>query len=630
MSGKTGDRAAKRSAAALGLLPRGLRGSVTRMVNPGRHKHLRKGLDFGGFLAALDTRGAEYVILREPTGTAPPPELLIKDEHLPLAEDLVTDWPGGVPIKLFTPSARPGTGYQPPKANGHRLSPMPLFPVHRAERLIETGMANGKRVLDATDAFLARAYRAAYLQVEDWRHDAPDGRWAPKPELLRDLRALAGAAGIVLPETIAPCDLDAVLVEHGWRPPVDLLEKVSSWMPWLKAVLGSTAPEPPGLLAAFIRQRAVDAGLKEQIIRHFTDRGFDPLVTFDLSPEQRRLVETSLRGGNWRIGGFPTDAGPPTTLIIAHDLLPVPVSPEVRAEQPLCDDTRIIWAKGAIRKEVNHGKPRRQHYNPVHSSDNSKQAWHVVQLLMPEREQELRDLVEQRRSAFGEAAAGRDLTRGARARVELVEHGGSPAIRKTFRPGAERFMAREVAVMTRLAGVCPAIPKLLETGPGYLVREYVEGSPATHPWPQALPLARVREIAGAVRCCVAHGFDPIGLAPGSNMIFSALGVRFIDFEYWAECDPGTPPERAHCFAGLPQAYEGDRPPGWRWLFKPYPSRWLQHTALDLNSFLYDSAFRQRLKRSSHLAARHLKWGASSCVRQLRSSVARQTRRRLAR
>jgi hypothetical protein len=612
-------------------IPRRLRSSVTRIVNPSRRKHLRGKMDFAAFLAALDRRGAEYVVLREPNGPEHPGEVLLKDEHLPLSDDLVTEWPGGMPIRLFTPSARPGTGYEPPQVNGQRLSPMPLFPVHRAEALIQSGMdaPGNTRLLNPTDAFLARAYRATYLQVEDWAQRSSTDDWVATPSLQRDLERLSNAAAIPLAAKPRPQDLDALLAEHGWRPPVDLLEKVSSWMLWLKDMLPTSGEDLPGVVAVFIRERAVKAGFKDRIINYLTDGGFDPLVCFDLSPEQRRLVETSLRGGNWRIGGFPVDAGPPTTLIIALDLLPIPVPPEVQAEQPLCDNVKIVWAKQAIRDEVNGGKPRKQHYNPVHSTDNSKQAWHVIELLMPDRQQELRDVVERHRRAFESTQAGVDLTRGRRARVELVEHQGTRAIRKTFRPGKERFMAREIAAMSKLSDHCAAVPKLLDFGDDYLVREYVEGAPVEHAWPRPLPLATVRQLADIIRTCVEHGFDPIGLAP-TNILVTPSGVRVIDFEFWRECDPKLPPDRSYCLAGLPKNYEGDRPPGDRSLFHPYAKRWVQHTALGVQSFLHDPAWLQRLKRSVHLSRRYAKWAVSSLLRNLRTTVARTARRRMSR
>jgi hypothetical protein len=612
-------------------IPRSLRGSLTRAVNPTRQKHLRGKTGFAQFLAELDRRGAEYVILREPNAPGHIAEVLIKDEHLPLTDGLVTEWPGGLPIRLFTPSARPGTGYEPPQVNGQRLSPMPLFPVHRAETLIHSGMdaAGNTRLLDPLDAFLARAYRATYLQVEDWDRRSSSEDWSPNTALRDDLERLSNAAGIALSASPSPQHLDALLAEHGWRPPVDLLEKVSSWMVWLRPLMASTKVEEPGLLAVFIRERAVKAGLKDQIIRHLTDGGFDTLVSFDLSPQQRQLVETSLRGGNWRIGGFPTDAGPPTTLIVALDLLPVDVPEEVRSEQPLCDNVKIVWAKQAIRNEINGGKPRKKHYNPVHSTDNSKQAWHVVELLMPEREEEVRGIVEERRRAFGGTQTGVDLTRGRRARVERVEHHGVPAIRKTFRPGAERYLAREIAAMTRLTDQSPAIPNLLDSGPDYLVRQYVEGAPMRGAGPKPLPLATVRKLARLVRTCVRHGFDPVGLAP-DTVILTPSGIKVIDFEYWTECDPELPLDQSYCLAGLPKGYEGDRPPGERWLFNPYATQWIQHTALDLHSFLHDPAWLQRLKRSAHLSSRYAKWAARSALRNLRSTMARQARRRIRR
>jgi hypothetical protein len=100
------------------------------------------------------------------------------------------------------------------------------------------------------------------------------------------------------------------------------------------------------------------------------------------------------------------------------------------------------------------------------------------------------------------------------------------------------------------------------------------------------------------------------------VLLTNSGLKIIDYEFWRRCDPATPPEKSYCLAGLPRDYRGDRPRGVTFLFHPYPTQWFRHTALTLESFLYDSARVQRLKRSVHLAARYARWATKGSVQRV--------------
>ena len=560
------------------------------------------------FLDRIESRSVEYVLIGPMPDGRGPVELLIEDEALDAFEDLLTAWPVGRQVKLYTASARPGTGYRPPRVSGYRISRISLFPPHLARRMIDGAVraAGGARVLSPADAFFARCYRAAYLHLHDWEEDGAGG-FQLRPAAAEELGALGTAGGFGLPDVRSPFDLDRMLNDHGWRPPGDLLEKASYWMPWIRAaLLENDEPSPPGAIAFFIRERAFEAGHKDAIIHFLKEKGFDTLLAFDLSPAQVELAERSFRGGNWGIGGWGVSGGPPRCVLITHDLLPIPLKPEEQRLNPGCDNKVVLKAKLSVRNEINMRSPESEWYSPVHSTDNSQQTWVVVRLLAPETEPMLREKIARRDRAFATQGALQDLTRdGCRARIELIAHEGAKAIRKTFRPGAERYMNREIEVMEALRPFCPEIPRLLAKGEHHIVIEYFEGA-EWHPprYPHALPLSQVRSLAGFIKRCVSHGFDPVDLKPGNNVIFNASGLKVIDFEYWRRCDPSTPPENCYCLAGLPKAYEGDRPVGLMFLFHPYATEWRRFTRLSVREFLYDPLWLQLGKRSVRLFLEH--------------------------
>jgi hypothetical protein len=594
-----------------GQLPRRVHAAVINRVNPRRSRYLVPKLSFEGFIERLNERNIEYVLLGGAPGRL---ELLVSDADLDRLRDLITLWPMGVPVSVYTPSARPGTSYTSPLAERHPRNRMAVFPRRIAEGLLQRAVTDpGKpTAMTARDALFACAYRAAYMEATccNWSESATCSRCR---DFEMELRRLAALAEVPLPEPLTPRSLDMLLDKEGWRPPLDLLEKAAEWAPWIRdafpALKHAERVEAPGVAVFFIRERALQNGLKSEILETLKEKGFDLLHVVDLDEAQSELAGHAFRGGNWGMGSWKVDGGRPGCIVVGLDLLPLPVSGELAALHPTCDDWKIIRAKVAARLVVNASCRPGEQYNGLHSTDNSDQAWRVVRDLFPDEEEPLRKVVEECRRQFtATTGAVRDLTRyGSRAKVALVEYRGALAIRKTFRPGALRYMEREADVMETLAPVCSEIPALLARGDDYNIVEYVgEGDPLPQ-WPRPLPLRTVRQLAQFIKTCVAHGYDPIDMKPSGNVLLARSGITVIDYEFWRRCDPATRPEECYCLAGLPKDYKGDRPRGVLFLYDPYPAQWFRFTALNVESFLYDPAWLQQLKRGAHLTRRYTSW-----------------------
>jgi hypothetical protein len=595
-----------------GQLPRRVHSAVIGRVNPTRGRYLVPKLSFDGLIERLNQRDIEYVLL----GGAPDrPEILVSDADLDRVRDLVTLWPIGIPVSVYTPSARPGTSYTSPLAERHPRNRMAVFPRRIAEGMLRRAVADpaGPREMTARDALFACAYRAAYMEATccDWSDSAH--KCSRSRGFETELKRLAVAADVSLPEPLTPRSLDAFLAHEGWRPPLDLLEKAAEWAPWIRqafpALEHAEPVEAPGVAVFFIRERALQNGLKSEILETLKEKGFDLLHVADLDEAQSELAGHAFRGGNWGMGSWKVDGGRPGCIVVGLDLLPLPVSGKLAALHPTCDDLKIIRAKVAARLVVNASCRPGEEYNGLHSTDNSDQAWRVVHDLFPESEELLRKLVDDCRRQFtATTGAVRDLTRyGSRAKVALVRHDGALAIRKTFRPSALRYMEREADVMETLAPICPEIPRLLARGDDYNVVEYVGESDPLPQWPYPLPLGTVRQLARFIKTCVANGYDPIDMKPSGNVLLTRHGITVIDYEFWRRCDPATPPEECYCLAGLPKDYTGDRPRGVLFLYDPYPAQWFRFTALSVKSFLYDPAWLQHLKRGAHLSRRYASW-----------------------
>ena len=369
-----------------------------------------------------------------------------------------------------------------------------------------------------------------------------------------------------------------------------------------------------------------------KILDTLCQNGFEPLLVVELDSAKAELAAKEFRGGNWGRGPYRVSGGAPATICVALDLLPIGTDQAYRANFPDSDNRRITDAKYATRDLVNEGVSKAKHYNPVHSTDNSFQAWRVVRSIIPGREKELHEKVEKLRRDFATEVPLRDMTKhGRRAKVELVELDGELAIRKTFRPSALDFMRREVEVMKRLSPLCPEIPRLLESGENYIVMEYVGGGAAPPPKrpqgapPKPLPLGHVRKLAELIKTSVANGFDPIDLRADGNVIYSAGELKLIDFEFWRPCDPATLPEHSMCLSGIPAEDGGDRPRARRRSLEPYKIGWYPCTLLPLTSFLYDPPWLQRIKRAGNFARAYGEWASGASLGFLKRSARRGLR-----
>jgi hypothetical protein len=370
-----------------------------------------------------------------------------------------------------------------------------------------------------------------------------------------------------------------------------------------------------GLGAFIIHAETVRRGDEDLVRRCVVEKGFEILLDLDISDDGRGTF------AQWAETRLPAASiSQAAAVLIAHDLLPI--APSENAENGFGRNDRDEIAMRAARNEVNRLPDSGGQYNPVSALRCSADAWSLLAVLAPDRTAEVRCQIEARAAEFSTPPPVSELSSVAcRAKVELVEHNGALAVRKTFRPAAGRYLDRELAVFQQLGPACDAIPKLLEHGPTYLIMEYIDqadqlGIPDGEGL-LPLPLKHVRELAAFVRTCVANGFDPIDLKPDGNAIFTRKGLKVIDYEFWRRCPDGTRPEDCYSLAGLPQDYAGDRPMGLSAPFRPYPTKWLPFTGLPVKSLLYDPPWLQRLKRLPWPAVAILRRAGRAGVRLVR-------------
>jgi hypothetical protein len=609
--------------------------ALTRTLGAPRSWHLVPHLSPDRFLAEMSRRDVRHAVVRR-AADAGGLELLVEDDQLSQLDDCITRWPVGEPIRIYSVGGRANYSFWTQEPSGVFQS-IALLPPWLGAQLIARAVPghDGARVLTPDDAFCLLAYRTAYLEPDSWDQGESVRDWQMAKDRQAELRRLAASAGRAWDGPFSPLELDLLLEREGWRPPHDLLERAASWMPWIQETLptADARADPAGLSLFFIRERAAHAGLAAMLVESLQDSGFEPLLVATLDPAQSEQAATILRGGNWGSGPYLRSGGPPAVIVVTLDLLPLAPGVGHRAAHPALDNAKIVMAKTAARNLVNAALPDAERYNALHSTDTAAQAWRIVRQLLGSHEPALRDTVERMRREFATDGAIEDLTRhGRRAKVELIEFEGQRAIRKTFKSTALWFMEREIEVMQALGPVRPEMPRLLARSPNSITIEYVgPGEPLPRlraGKPRPLPLAHVRQIADFIKASVAHGFDPLDLRAPGNMIFTEAGLKVIDFELWRRHDPDRPAHRCFGLCGVPPGDEG-RPRGIRFISRTYQEAWFPYTLLSLNSFLYDPAWLQQVKRGANFTASYWRWRSRALARgAARHAVAlirRQTR-----
>ena len=612
-----------------------LRTGVPRLLNPAGRLHIPPNLSFADFTARINERQVDYVALNLGVRPDDGAELLVRgDADLAKLEGLLTEWPMGTPVTIYTVSPRNHTAYYSPlveRISCHRIA---VFPPYMSEQLLERAVpdGNGLKVLTARDAFFACAYRAAYMEAVccDWQ--GGDARCRTCVSYEAQVRRMASGIGIALPDPLTPQSLDQLLHANGWRPPLDLLERATRWAPWIRDAFPELESDDeesriPGLAVFFLRELALQNGWKPQVLATLAENGFELLMVKDLDEDSRERASRLFRGGDWGAVNLAVSGGPPACVVVGLDLLPRPVTDKYRERQPDADNDKTIVAKEAARKLVKANLPRNEAFNPVHTTDSSRQAWTAIRLLLPEHEEELRAKVRECRSGFTMNGVVRHLTSyGGRATADLIDLNGKHAVRKAFPPSAMPYMQREIEVREELGPLCPEIPKLLDRGPNFIVVQHVEQDVPVPKSPRPLPFWAVRELSAFIKKCVAQGFDPIDLKPRDNVILTSSGVRIVDFESWQRCDPATPPEQCFALAGVPASDQGERGRAAQSANDPWAAQWFPSTALSVHSFLYDPPWLQRLKQTGSLGPRYARW----ITRELRRRILPQLARRLGR
>jgi hypothetical protein len=536
-------------------------GSATRMLEAlarklsGRgpatkrpRRYIDPSMSVEAFLTALKADGIDYAVLRwfdilprvEPGEDI---DILVSDEDLPRLDAYLTGRKGsGQACDIYTPSGLPGTSFQG----------IAYFPVERARELLSTAVlrAGLVRVPDPKRHFLSLAYHAVYHK--GYASGLPSAGSVAPLKRRKDHDYAASLAGVAREAGFDLDDfslerLDETLAAELWRPPRDALEKLAAGNAWIRdrffTEIAALPPHWKGFTVFLVR----DEGMRylDDIKKLIVEEGFDILAESAIEGAARERTVRDTRGGNWGRGPWPMSGGHPAYALAMYDCHPIKPDDELSSQHPGLVNARIMALKLKLRDFANDRRKPAERCNIAHSADNAVQARHYAELaLSPGTIERLEPEILRLYGSFVTPyPVIRDLSRDARrAKVEVVEFRGGQAVCKTYRPGREDFLAREL--LAREVGAdFPEMSPILEAGDRYFVTElYVDnirGLGRLRPLYQDhsfLPPRVIRRVRAFYWAFRERGYELAGLRPANFVWDERRGLRVLGFESIAQRD----------------------------------------------------------------------------------------------
>jgi hypothetical protein len=348
--------------------------------NDRRFRRLPRNMSVAQFIEQLNKKGCRYVILRwfedlphvEYGGDI---DLLVHDDDAAILDSILTWSPrkGGIPCDVYSVSGLPSYSYKE----------IAYYPPVVAQQLLERSEQHhsGAKVPAENDYFYSLIFHALYHKGYE-SGLSEDGIGAPKVsnpghDFKTILAEMAAKQGVAV--DINMNALDALLAEKGWRPTLDMLEKLghdNEWCAKLANDILKDMPEIPGLAVFIIREAAASPADEKNVKQELEKFGFHIVRSKKLNEQEKQHAAQQLRGGNWGEKSSVLSGGLPATVVTALDFDPAEPSSELKNKYPLLDNRRIADVKKAMRDKY--------FKNIIHSSDSARQAAHYLETVMPD------------------------------------------------------------------------------------------------------------------------------------------------------------------------------------------------------------------------------------------------------
>lgn len=314
--------------------------------------------------------------------------------------------------------------------------------------------------------------------------------------------------------------------------------------------------------------------------------GFNVLCDMPIKGGKQQALAQQIIDEEQEQGKFSSSWGPPASLLVVQDVHPVEEERVTSDTLGQVNNLRVPTIRAAFSAAVYQGGSKVEQLSLVHCSRAAAQAFEYLKKMVPEQIGKIRE------AALSNVAAFRtpypvlaDLSKEVcRAKVELVSFHGTEAICKTFRPGRERYLEREVKAR-ELGATLPEVSRLLEVGSHYLVFERYANCMDRILSPRApfshhglLPIWTIERVRAVILHYRRLGYECIDLNPQDLIYDPCQGLKIIDFEF---LQPGPDEIKTlkgnYAWYGVPSLFTGDLPLSARQ--SSYRQRWFPYTGL---------------------------------------------------
>lgn len=318
-----------------------------------------------------------------------------------------------------------------------------------------------------------------------------------------------------------------------------------------------------GLTIFFLKNTGLEKNVKMKIVEFIIQQGFYIITIQSSGLSEIKKLQDKVDQLGWTELLSQKSLELSGTLIIAFDVFPLSPSPSQKEHFSNVDNARILKVK-QLNRYFNEPQIAANSDQILHSTENSEQAWAVLQIIFPDRIDQICQKIEQLKKSFStHYPVLKNLSDGLarRAKVELIKYQKNLAVKKTFRPGCERFLKRELFVMKELSKLRSEISPLLDHDQSFVIYPYYEDTlHFTCSENKQLPLEIVKQSMEILYFFYELGYALIDFHPKNLLLDRQEGLKIIDFEflYRYKIKPKSF-EQSYDIVGIPPEFDGDLP-----------------------------------------------------------------------
>lgn len=456
-------------------------------------------------------------------------DLLVEDNDLTKVYSVIDNKPGIIPFDIYSKTGISGSDF----------NSLPYYVFSLADSVLEHKILykNVYKVPTPENYFYLLAYHVVFHKGEDSGLSSEKyevkSNIKPDHDYVYHLKTIASQANLDV-DNYTLEGLHKYLDTKGYVPPLDTLYKLSMHNHYLKAYLDDVHLESElinrfeGLVCFVIREKIIDAGLFEDVVKFIQKQGFTIIQTVEIDESLRDDFTKHVRGGNWNQGPWPSNAGKPSAMVVAFDVLPIKPDPHDHKKHPGLANKRIL-SKNEIRNFLNKLFPDKSEWcNGIHSSDNEIQAVEYLTLAGLDPERIYEEIIRHKKSFDTHYPVLQVLSCfSRRAKIELISYKGGKAIKKTFKPNCEIFLNNEVKAYT-IFGELAEVPQLLEKGDNYIITSYIEGS---KPLGNRINIKTLKKCLSLLNKIFDRGYSLLDFKPSNFLIDKNKNPHIIDFEF---------------------------------------------------------------------------------------------------